>query len=268
MESQDKYFRQRPSGVKGDSLISRIDILKIARKKGFPAGTIEKEYMLTLALEQIAKLDENFIFKGGTALSKVYLDYYRISEDLDFTYIGDNLRNAIGTVHTLSKNLNLEIKDENETSNSYNAAIKFIGPLMHPNNIKIDVSMREKLIFEPKPINVKSFYSDIEPFPVRVFDFRELLSEKIRALIQRSKPRDYFDVWFILHNKDFDWNEIKEAVMEKCRRIGVKYEPDNIFRDIEAIKKQWKTDLVHLVRDLPDFDMVLSELREKLAFLF
>ncbi|TRZ89371.1 MAG: hypothetical protein D4R88_05645 [Methanosarcinales archaeon] len=163
-------------------MISRIEILKIARKKGFPAGTIEKEYLLTLALEQIAKLDEKFIFKGGTALSKVYLDYYRISEDLDFTYIGDNIKNAIRTVHALSKNLKLEIKDENETSNSYNAAIKFIGPLQHPNNIKIDVSMREKLIFEPKSINIKSFYADLEPFPIRVFDFRELLSEKTIAL--------------------------------------------------------------------------------------
>lgn len=69
-------------------MIDKIDILKIARKKGFPAGIIEKEYMLTIALRQIAKLDKGFIFKGGTALSKVYLDYYRISEDLDFTYIG------------------------------------------------------------------------------------------------------------------------------------------------------------------------------------
>lgn len=249
-------------------MISRFDILKIARKKGFPAGTIEKEYLLTLALEQIAKLDEKFIFKGGTALSKVYLDYYRISEDLDFTYIGDNIKNAIRTVHTLSKNLKLEIKDDNETSNSYNAAIKFIGPLMHQNNIKIDVSMRENLIFEPKSINVKSFYADIEPFPVRVFDFRELLSEKIRALIQRSKPRDYFDVWFILENNSFDGDEIRKAVMEKCRRIGVKYEPDKIFSDTENLKKQWKTDLVHLVKELPDFDMVVSELKENLSLLF
>lgn len=56
--------------MEGDILITKADVLKIARKKGFPAGTIEKEYMLTLFLEQIAKSDSSLIFKGGTALSK------------------------------------------------------------------------------------------------------------------------------------------------------------------------------------------------------
>lgn len=248
-------------------MINKADILRIARKKGFPASTIEKEYMLTLALEQIAKLDSGFIFKGGTALSKVYLDYYRISEDLDFTYTGNDLENAIETIHTLCKNLNLEIRDENETSTSYNAEIKFFGPLQHQNYIKIDVSVREKLIFEPKSINVKSFYVDIKPFPVRVFDLRELLAEKIRTLIQRNKPRDYFDVWFILENNNFDTDEIKKTIVEKCVRIGVKYEPDKIFKETENLKKRWKTDLIHLVRELPDFEGVMMILKEKLTFL-
>lgn len=249
-------------------MITRADILRIARRKGFPAGTIEKEYILTLFLAQITGLNSNLIFKGGTALSKVYLDYYRISEDLDFTYIGNDMNSAIETIHTISKNLNLEIKDENETSKSYNAEIKFTGPLQYQNFIKIDISMRENLIFEPKMVNINTFYDEIEPFTVRVFDLREILAEKIRTLIQRSKPRDYFDVWFIMENKNFDKDEIKKAVIEKCNRIGVKYEPDRIFSNIENLRRPWKTDLIHLVRELPDFDTVLSELRKQLAFLY
>lgn len=73
---------------------------------------------------------------------------------------------------------------------------------------------------------------------------------------------------FILENKSFDQEEIKIAVIEKCRRIGVKYEPERIFSETENLKKQWKTDLVHLVRELPDFDVIMTELKEKLAFLF
>src|SRR5574341_1730757 len=142
----------------GGTLITRADILRIARRKGFPAGTIEKEYILTLFLAQITGLNSNLIFKGGTALSKVYLDYYRISEDLDFTYIGNDMNSAIETIHTICKNLNLEIKDENETSKSYNAEIKFTGPLQYKNFIKIDISMRENLIFEPKQVKIHTFY--------------------------------------------------------------------------------------------------------------
>jgi len=254
--------------MEGDILITKTDVLKIARKKGFPAGTVEKEYMLTLFLEQIAKSDSDLVFKGGTALSKFYLDYYRISEDLDFTYVGTDMKAAIETIHAICKSLKLEIKDENETTSSYNAEIRFIGPLQYQNFIKVDISTREKLIFEPRIIKSDTFYDDIKPFSIKVYDLREIFAEKIRTLIQRSKPRDYFDVWFMLENKNFDEIEIKKAVIEKCRRIGVNYEPDKIFSDMEDLRKRWKTDLVHLVRDLPDFDKVIIELRKKLEFLF
>lgn len=248
-------------------MIDRADILKIARKNGFPAGTIEKEYMLSIFLEQIAKLDRKFIFKGGTALSKVYLEYYRMSEDLDFTYTGASINEAKEAIHAVCKNLNLEIKDEDETPNSYNAEIKFIGPLQYQNYIKIDVSMREKLVFEPKTVKIKAFYADLKSFDVRVFDLKEITAEKIRTLMQRSKPRDYFDVWFIFKNRNFDAIEIKKAVIEKCRRIEVKYEPYKIFSDTENLRKRWKTDLIHLVKELPDFEAVMSELKKELEFL-
>lgn len=247
-------------------MIDRTDILRIARKHGFPAGTIEKEYMLTVFLREIAKFG-GFVFKGGTALSKVYPDYYRISEDLDFTYAGSGLKEAEEAIRTVCRNLDLDIKDENETSNSYNAEIKFVGPLQYLNNIKIDVSIREKPVFEPNKVRIKTFYADIEPFTVNVFDLREIVSEKIRALMQRSKPRDYFDIWFLLKNKKFDAKEIRTAVIEKCNRIGIKYDPEKIFSDTETLRKQWKTDLIHLVRELPDFDAVISDLKKELAFL-
>lgn len=251
----------------GGPLISKSDIFRIARKKGFPAGTIEKEYFLTIFLEQIARFDSNLIFKGGTALSKAYLDYYRLSEDLDFTYVGNEIKTAIETVHDICGHLNLEIKDENQTQDSYTAQIKFVGPLQYLNYIKIDVSMREKLIFKPKTVEVHSLYADINPFKVQVYDLNEITAEKIRAMIQRKKPRDYFDVWFIFKNKDLDTIEIKTAVIEKCKRIGVEYEPGIIFSDTENLRRQWKTDLIHLVAEFPDFDTVMLYLRKKLEFL-
>lgn len=116
-------------------------------------------------------------------------------------------------------------------------------------------------------MEIKTFYADMDPFIVNVFDLREIVSEKIRALMQRSKPRDYFDIWFLLKNKKFDVKEIRTAVIEKCNRIGIKYYPEKIFSDTETLRRQWKTDLVHLVRELPDFDAVISDLKKRLAFL-
>lgn len=38
--------------------------------------------------------------------------------------------------------------------------------------------------------------------------------------------------------------------------------------DLTEPKEPWKTDLIHLIRELPDFDTVISEMRKKLAFLY
>lgn len=45
---------------------------------------MEKDFYLTILLNEL--VSEDFLFKGGTCLSKVYLDYYRLSEDIDLTW--------------------------------------------------------------------------------------------------------------------------------------------------------------------------------------
>ena len=50
---------------------------------------IEKDLILHQVLFDLSKnplFRENFAFKGGTCLSKCYLDYFRFSEDIDFTW--------------------------------------------------------------------------------------------------------------------------------------------------------------------------------------
>jgi len=59
-----------------------------ASKHGFRPGIIEKDYYITLILNHINKeLSDKLVFKGGTLLNKIYFDYKRLSEDLDFTFI-------------------------------------------------------------------------------------------------------------------------------------------------------------------------------------
>lgn len=46
---------------------------------------LEKDFYISMLLSRIAS--KEYAFKGGTCLSKVYLNYHRISEDIDFTFI-------------------------------------------------------------------------------------------------------------------------------------------------------------------------------------
>ena len=50
---------------------------------GFTASLIEKDYYCSLILHHVFDRETPLVFKGGTCLSKVYADFYRLSEDLD-----------------------------------------------------------------------------------------------------------------------------------------------------------------------------------------
>jgi predicted nucleotidyltransferase component of viral defense system len=55
-----------------------------AAETAFPARLIEKDYFCTMLIEYLSEASGGLVFKGGTCLSKVHADFYRLSEDLDF----------------------------------------------------------------------------------------------------------------------------------------------------------------------------------------
>lgn len=60
----------------------------ISWKTWFNLEILEKDYYISILLNEFSKnpfLKNTLIFKGWTSLSKFYLNYYRMSEDLDFT---------------------------------------------------------------------------------------------------------------------------------------------------------------------------------------
>ena len=70
-------------------MIHSSEISKLAHKFGLGDRTIEKDYILTWVLHAISNspLNDQMVFKGGTAIKKMYIPEYRFSEDLDFTLL-------------------------------------------------------------------------------------------------------------------------------------------------------------------------------------
>ena len=56
-------------------MVSRNDIIIIAKKEKLPLGIIEKDFVLTYMLKKIyeSEFKNKLVFKGGTALHKLYL---------------------------------------------------------------------------------------------------------------------------------------------------------------------------------------------------
>ena len=73
-------------------MIRKIEIAEDARAWGLSHHIVEKDYVIgwvLIGLSTNQRLQNQWIFKGGTCLKKCYLETYRFSEDLDFTLTSD-----------------------------------------------------------------------------------------------------------------------------------------------------------------------------------
>lgn len=197
---------------------------------------------------------EHFFFKGGTAI-RFLLGSFRFSEDLDFTSTankksGEQIISDLFSYFQKNTNTRMELKKESVALKFVEESVRFRYLLIPPGS-KNKVSIRIDLSFREKPKNTEQtvlipFDYPITPYPLVIhFQSKEILAEKIRALFIRGKPRDLFDIWFLLtKNISLDVKLIKE----KFRLY-----PQVHFTYEELIKIVGNFDVDELKKDLNQF---------------
>ena len=225
---------------------------------GFTATLIEKDYYCSLILKTIYENDNPLIFKGGTCLSKIYVDFYRLSEDLDFVFscplsaTRPQRRSIIKPFKTIFKKLpekipNLKIKENligHNENRQYIGYVQYASSVMEKKEIiKIEISLREPLILPANPKSAKTLAVNpftnkplIKEFEVRSISIEEAFAEKFRAALTRKEPaiRDFYDIYFTkqLGILNFDSKEFIKIVKQK---IDV---PRNFPIDISDSRKE------------------------------
>ncbi len=281
-------------------MILKKEIEKKAIEHNVSRNTIDKDWVLGHfidAIFSIEKCKKELIFKGGTCLRKCYITNYRFSEDLDFTAIDpefvldETLLTEIVELVTKRTEMSLHIDrltqlKHNDKPTGYSAIVKFWGsdhskdqapPIAQrwTTSIKIEIIQYEKMIFPVINRQVAHEYSDkLSPAvnAIPCYDLMEVLSEKLRALIQRSytAPRDYYDIWYLAnHIPDLDWAAITEAFSEKMKFKNLEFTGiDQLINsdNDKRIQAAWVNSLGHQIRqrDLPSYSLV----KEYLTTLF
>lgn len=192
----------------------------------------------------------------------MYFGYYRLSEDLDFDIVNKDITEIINKIRDLISGMNLKISDEIMSMRNWNANIVFEG--MYKNNVKIDISYTERPMLSPVKNPVKHLYPDVGLFYFKCFQLKEIMSEKIRAIITRKEPRDYFDIWYILKKEPRILENIMDLADKKCKFLNAEADLSKAFEGMNVLEKLWKYRLEPVVPNLPKFETVISELREKL----
>ena len=183
-----------------------------------------------------------------------------MSIDLDFTELKPFSIDELKTIIE-NKEISSEIKEINKTDNSTKIVLSYFTILEYRNNIIIDISKREKPALELVIRKLKSHY--FKEISVLTFQLEELIAEKIRAIIQRNKPRDYLDIYYILGNKDINWSEVIDLAKKKLKISKDKLSIERIFNNLDMVKSLWEQDLRELLPVMPDFDKVIRKLRNK-----
>jgi predicted nucleotidyltransferase component of viral defense system len=259
-------------------MISRSGLQRLAKRENIALGILEKDYVLTevlKALSQVPPLRELLVFKGGTALRKIYFADWRYSEDLDFTVEHDmkeeELRQALDKWYLQieeASQIRLTTKMLHKPNGYARVRTQFIGPLSYPGMIFMDLSFDEPLCLDPDQRKVLA-----EPFPsegqkVLTYPLEELLAEKMRSLLERGKSRDYYDVWRLLKEQSstLNFNLLGTVLLKKLAHKGLTISGVNDFlpRDTGVLKRYWEKDLEQQVIPLPSLDEVIKELRDML----
>ena len=267
----------------------------IAGKLKFRPVIVEKDYYLTVILNNIeALLSNRIIFKGGTLLNKVHLNYHRLSEDLDFTYDGPLITRsqrskAIAPIREKMPDFLkvLQLSSGNPPGEGFNNSTQYVFKVKYPSvvtakdgTIKIEISLRQPPLDQPVHNVIKHFYQDpfsgenLFPFgKVLSLSLNEAVSEKLKVAISRKDAaiRDYYDLWHIAES-GFDFYHDKFIKLFKQKLSDEGYTGDyrqdfGLSADkILFLRNQVDTHLSPVIRAGEKFD--LQKVLEKFNKIF
>lgn len=252
-----------------------------------PEAVLERDYCLSWFLVGLSTtaLRDVLAFKGGTAIKKCFIPDYRFSEDLDFIlrndvsfeHIQEQLRPAFAYVQQASGiRLNISRIDRHPHQNSHSFFMAYEGPLPGTTGkeVKVDITIRERLVFPIEERPVLKTYEEYADLPddavINVYTLQEIAAEKIVAIFDpaRNEPRDLYDLWHLVSHNFLKPRELKDAVGQKMRFRGkdLANTREILIRKEARLKKLWKTRLLSQMAELPEFDQVhryvLRELRQ------
>lgn len=235
-----------------------------ADKFGIDRVSVLREYLQVVFVNELYALagSEKLIFKGGTSLRLMY-GSNRFSEDLDFTAEMDekNIRQVSDAAIVEMDKIVFGVKIEDvESRAGISRRIIFKPDFISQNLvIKLDFSMRE-LVVRPKRGVIQTQLPVVSSRLVTYLDEVEVLSEKVRAVMNRAKGRDIYDMWFLL-NRGVGF-EI-DLIQKKLDFYKEKFDFNGLLRRIDLWNER---DLEEDVRRfLPVKDrLIVSELKKLL----
>jgi len=209
-------------------MISTPTIQTLSTKLQTTEQNVRREYVQHLFLSYFYQQPDanHYLFKGGTAL-RIVFNSPRFSEDLDFSaQISDKnqLKNIIlKTIREIEREgIGVKILEFKKTTGGYLASLNFqLGTEVI--KILLQYSKRTQQN-QSEATTISSNF--VPPYSILILERTSLIDEKIQALLARSKPRDFYDLYFLLRS-NLITNEQKQLlskVKDKLASTQINFE--------------------------------------------
>lgn len=234
-------------------------------------------FVLLAILERLAAEKSTFIhrvaLKGGILMAGE-LHSPRSSADIDATTgLMQRLEadQVIGDLRRAGRAFNVRPDGEERTPGGLIVHFRF-DSLTDAGTAKLEVSVREDLVFAVRDAFFDVSAMGLAPFEVHAVAQVELVAEKFRTVVQRAQPRDLFDLRFYLVESGWhlDAGDLRKAVDAKLALTRFRCWRSGLWRNnIEAIRESWEGSLVSWIdpQQLPPFEMVLDDVARRLREL-
>ena len=187
-------------------------------------GLVISRTLIQIFLDEFLK--ENLAFRGGTALHKLYLNPApRYSEDIDLVQIkGEPIKPLlvkIGEVINFFDEKRVVKSKQNNNTILYRFISEYSAIRMR---LKIEINCREHfnvLGWLEYPYEVQNQWFSGKT-AITTYHLSELLGTKLRALYQRKKGRDLFDLYYANSKVDLDFEEMIYCFKEYMKSSGNK----------------------------------------------
>ncbi len=185
-------------------MIEAKTIKTLADRYQTTVDNVIREYFQHIFLSVLyqQKKSESILFKGGTALRIIYQSP-RFSEDLDFTGLGISTREIESLLedalaHMEHEGIQVNIDEAKKTSGGYFGILELKGN-GYQSEIQFEVSLRQSRQAKGMASLISSDF--LPPYTILQLEEKTLVAEKVNAVLTRAKPRDFYDLYYILRSR-------------------------------------------------------------------
>lgn len=163
-------------------------------------------------------------------------------------------------------------EDRQPHVNSHTFYLHYTGPLPAGNDVKVDITIDQRLVFPLRERPILRGYDEFTDLPegrvIDVYSLEEIVAEKTMALADaaRNEPRDLYDLWYLTSNEGVELEPLIPAIREKLEFRGKRCEglQAAIAAKGNRLEALWAKRLTYQMAALPPFEQVFRALRRTL----